>query len=297
MSRSIAAFPIIALFSVSSGLAQDAARPATAPIVLKGGPVDQSQAEAALRESPRHAEWVDVPFPAEPAAGAAAALKTWIVYPERADKAPVVIVIHEIFGMTDWVRATADQLAADGFIAIAPDLLSGRGPDGGATDSMNSEQARAAIRKLTPEEVALRLNAVRGYALKLPAAANKIACMGFCWGGSQSFRYASAQAGLDAAVVFYGTAPMKDEQPDRDVLSRIQCPVLGLYGGHDARVTATVPATDEAMRALTRSFEHHVYEGAGHGFVRQQLGSNDANIDAAKAAWGRTIVFLREHLE
>src|SRR5262249_43951516 len=161
------------------------------------------------------------------------------------DKAPVVIVIHEIFGMTDWVRATADQLAADGFIAIAPDLLSGMGPDGGATDSMKGDAVRDAVRKLTADEVVSRLNAVRPYALKLPAAAPKSACIGFCWGGSQSFRYATAQPGLGAAVVFYGTAPMKDQQPDKDALAKVGCPVQGHYGGNDARVTATVAATDE----------------------------------------------------
>jgi carboxymethylenebutenolidase len=217
------------------------------------------------------------------------------VYPERADKAPVVIVIHEIFGMTEWVRATADQLAADGFIAIAPDLLSGKGPGGGATDSMKAEEVRETIRKLTADEVASRLNAVRDVALKLPSAAPKVGCIGFCWGGSQSFQYAAAQSKLGAAVVFYGTAPMKDSKPDTDVLSKIQCPVLGLYGGNDARVTATVAATAEAMATLKKSFEQETYEGAGHGFVRQQ--SSAANTDAAKKAWSRTIAFLKKHLE
>ncbi len=298
--RSLLAFCIVALLPASACLAQGEAAPAApAPIEIKGGPVDQSLAAAFLTDSPRHAEWVDVPPPADPSAGvpAPAPIKTWIVYPERADKAPVVIVIHEIFGMTDWVRATADQLAADGFIAVAPDLLSGMGPDGGATDSMTTDKVRETIRTLTPEAVASRLNRVRDYALKLPAASAKSACIGFCWGGSQSFRYAAAQPGLQGAIVFYGTAPMKDNQPDTEVLSRIQCPVLGLYGGNDARVTTTVPATDQAMRTLSKSFEHHEYAGAGHGFVRQQLGTNGANIDAAKEAWSRTVGFLKKHLE
>lgn len=313
--RSITAFLSLALLLVSPGFAQEAPKaatpaapaqdaPKTAPAQseVKGGPVDQSRAAAILKDSPRHGEWVDVPLAAAARAGGAGAaaptLKTWIVYPERGDKAPVVIVIHEIFGMTEWVRATTDQLAADGFIAIAPDLLSGKGPSGGATDSMKTEDVREAIRKLAADEVSARLNAVREFAVKLPAAAPKVGCIGFCWGGSQSFRYAAAQpagAQLRAAVVFYGTAPMKDSKPDTEVLSKIQCPVLGLYGGNDARVTTTVAATDEAMRTLKKSFEHETYEQAGHGFVRQQSGA--ANTDAAKKAWGRTIAFLKKHLE
>ncbi len=295
-------YPLLACFAIalvtgSSSPAQQAATKAPAAVELKGGPVDQSGAEAVLKDSPRHGEWVDVAMPGAPGDDAGAATKTFIVYPERQDKAPIVIVIHEIFGMTDWVRATADQLAAAGFIAVAPDLLSGKGPGGGATDSMKAEDVRSTIRTLTPEEVVSRLNAVREYALKLPAAAPKSACMGFCWGGSQSFRYAAAQPGLGGAVVFYGTGPMKDQQPDKDILSKIQCPVLGLYGGNDARVTSTVQATDEAMRELKKSFEHHVYEGAGHGFVRQQSGAGTANADAARQAWALTVEFLRKHLE
>lgn len=197
-TRSIIACFILALFSTSPAFAQETPKPAPAPTPAapaqvapkaapasepKGKPVDQSQAAAVLKDSPRHGEWVDVPMAAgaEGAAGAASTpLKTWIVYPERADKAPIVIVIHEIFGMSEWVRATADQLAADGFIAIAPDLLSGKGPSGGATDSIKSSDVGEAIRKLTPEEVTSRLNAVRDFALKLPSAAQKVGCIGFC---------------------------------------------------------------------------------------------------------------------
>ena len=306
--RTIAAFFTVALLSLHASRAQEATKPvqgsqpvAPAKIELKGGPVDQSKAEAVLKDSPRHGEWVDVPMAgaakegAGEAGAATAPIKTWVVYPERADKAPVVIVIHEIFGMTEWVRATADQLAADGFIAIAPDLLSGKGPKGGATDSMKAEEVREAIRKLTPDEVSSRLNAVREFGLKLPSASQKVGCIGFCWGGSQSFRYACTQPKLGAAAVFYGTAPMKDSKPDTEVLSKAQCPVLGLYGGNDARVTATVAATGEAMGTLKKSFEQETYEGAGHGFVRQH--SSPANTDAAKKAWGRTVAFLKKHLE
>lgn len=267
-------------------------------------PPDQSMAERRLKESPRHGEWVDVALSSEESGGggsqstAAQKIKTWVVYPERKDKAPVVVVIHEIFGLTDWVRAVADQLAADGFIAVAPDLLSGKGPNGGGTESFEGDKVREAIRNLSNDEVAQRLNAVRDYGTKLPAAAPKTASIGFCWGGSASFNYAAAQLNLNAAVVYYGTGPAKDNKPDTEVLAKIKCPVLGFYGGNDARVTSTVESTAKAMADLKKRFTHHIYEGAGHGFLRQQLGNDDtANSDAASKAWAATIAFLRENLK
>jgi carboxymethylenebutenolidase len=257
-------------------------------------PADADGATQALLDSPRHGEWVDVPLAAATGAGAGASttIRTWISHPERADKAPVVIVIHEIFGLTEWVRAVADQLAAEGFIAVAPDLLSGKGPGGGGTESFTGDAVREAIRGLSVDEVVRRLDAVRAWAAKLPSATAKSATVGFCWGGSSSFSYASAQPGLSAAVVYYGTAPA-----DRDALARIACPVLGLYGGDDGRVTSTVEGTAAAMKELGRSFTPHVYLAAGHGFLRQRKGRDGANEGAAQEAWKETVGFLREHLE
>jgi carboxymethylenebutenolidase len=249
-------------------------------------PADEASAPAALRDSPRHGEWIDVASP-----GGGPAIKTWVVYPQRPDKAPVVVVIHEIFGLTDWVRGVADSLAAEGFIALAPDLLSGMGPGGGGTASFQGDAVREAIGKLKGEEVARRLDAVRAAGLALPSAASKSACIGFCWGGSSSFAYARAQPGLSAAVVYYGTAPQ-----DKEALRRIACPVLGLYGGDDARVTSTVQATATAMRELGKPFEQHVYAGAGHGFLRQQSGRDGANLKAAREGWRETIAFLQKNL-
>lgn len=264
-------------------------------------PADANGAMQALKASPRHGEWVHIALPADGNSAGAEAVKlhTWVVYPERKDKAPVVIVIHEIFGMTDWVRAVADQLAAEGFIAIAPDLLSGKGPDGGGTESFAGDSVRDAIRKLSDDEVAQRLNVVRSYAVALPAAASKTASIGFCWGGSASFSYAARQPALNAAVVYYGTAPVKDNLPDKATLAKIACPVLGLYGGHDDRVTSTVAATAAAMTDLKKSFASHVYAGAGHGFLRQQSGGEreGANLAAAQQAWVETIAFLKKSLE
>jgi carboxymethylenebutenolidase len=238
-----------------------------------------------LKTSPRHGEYVDVKVP-----GAPAPIKTWVVYPERKDKAGVVIVIHEIFGLSDWIRGVADQLAEDGFIAVAPDLLSGKGPNGGGTAELG-EGAREAIRTLTPQEVESGLNAVREYAVKLPAANGKSATVGFCWGGSASFAYATRQPALNAAVVYYGGSPQ-----DPASYAAIKAPVLGLYGGNDARVNATIPTAEEQMKKVGVRYQPHTFEGAGHGFLRQQDGQNGANLKATEQAWPLTIAFLRQHL-
>jgi len=250
-----------------------------------GLPPGENQAKDVLNKSPRHGEWVDIAVP-----GAKTPLKSYIVYPERKDKAPVVIVIQEIFGLTDWIRSVADQLAADGFIAIAPDLLSGHGPNGGGTEAFaDRQEVMRAVRDLKHDEVVADLNAVRDYGLKLPAASGKSATIGFCWGGGESFAYAAAQPKLDAAVVCYGVPP------PRDAMEKIEAPVLGLYGGNDARITSTVDPTAAEMKRLGKSYTPHVYDGAGHGFLRAQDGQNGANLKAAEQAWPATIDFLRQH--
>ena len=250
-------------------------------------PPGNEQAKPRLNTSPRHGEWINVKVP-----GSDQPVKTWIVYPERSTRAPVVIVIHEIYGLTDWIRSVADQLAADGFIALAPDVLSGKGPDGGDTDSFGSRDAVVgAMRKLSREEVTIRLNAIRDYGIKLPAATEKFGSIGFCWGGSTSFAYATAQPELNAAVVYYGTAP------DAAGLGKINAPVLGFYGGDDARVNAGIPAAETGMKDLGKSYEHHIYEGAGHGFLRAQDDRDGANMRATQQAWPRTVAFFRQHLE
>lgn len=216
-------------------------------------------------------------------------MRTWISYPERADKAPVVLVIHEIFGLSDWVRALADQLARDGFIAVVPDLLTGLGPNGGGTESFPSrDSVVAAIRRITPELVAGRLDAARAWATALPAANGRSATMGFCWGGAISFEYAAERPDLDAAVVYYGGSP------DSASLLGLRVPVLGLYGGDDARVNASIePAKRVLAGAKLRLYQSRTFDGAGHGFLRQQSGRDGANLRAAKAAWPLTLTFLR----
>lgn len=247
---------------------------------------------AALAGSPRHGEWVDIVVP-----GTTTKLKTWVVYPERSDKAGVVLVVHEIFGMTDWVRAVTDQLAADGFIAIAPDLLSGMGPNGGGTDSLG-QNVQATIRQITPEDQAKKLDAVRDYAIKLPSANGKYGVVGYCWGGAAVFSYAVRQPGLSAGVAYYGQAPLVNgNTPDKEALAKIKAPILGLYGGNDARITANVEPLKGVMKELGKSYDPHVFENAGHGFLRQQTGQDGANMKASQAAWPLTVEFFRAHLK
>jgi carboxymethylenebutenolidase len=268
----------VVLLAVSNLLAQDQAK----AVDLPGS--DQTAGDR-LKSSSRHGEWVDVKMP-----GSDTKIKTWVVYPERKDKAGVVIVIHEIFGMTDWVRSVADQLAAEGFIAVAPDLLSGMGPNGGGTESLGNNVGQT-IRNLSADEQAKRLDAVRDYAIALPSANGKSASIGFCWGGTASFSYATRQPKLNAAAVYYGTAPGKD------ALTKIECPVIGCYGGNDNRVTSTVDGTTKAMEELHKTYTPHIYEGAGHGFLRQQGGQNGANLKAAQEAWPATIALFKKSLE
>jgi carboxymethylenebutenolidase len=213
----------------------------------------------------------------------------WVVYPERSDKAPVVLVIHEIFGLSDWIRSVTDQLAADGFIAIAPDFFSGKAPDGKGSRALTADQARGLIPSLKMAEIEARLDAAARYGTSLPAATKEFGVVGYCWGGGISFAYATEQPELDAAVVYYGTSPATE------TLAKVRAPVLGLYGGDDARVNATVPAAEAELKRLGKRFEVETYAGAGHGFLRQQDG-RAANKAAAEKAWPRTVEFLRQAL-
>lgn len=218
----------------------------------------QDWAKARLEKSPRHQEWVDVKYGNR-------TVSSFIVYPEVKRRATAVVVIHEINGLTDWVQSLTDQLAEAGYIAIAPDLLSGMAPKGGGTSELAADRNAVgqAIRALPPDQVTADLNAVADYVSKLPAANGKVAVGGFCWGGSQTFRFATYRPNLKAAFVFYGSGPETKEE-----LARIKAPVEGFYAGNDARINATLPKTIEMMKELGKKYEPVTYEGAGHGFMR-----------------------------
>ena len=238
-----------------------------------------------LAKSPRHGEYAMIKT------GPSDSVRAWVVYPERSTKAPVVVVVHEIFGLSAWVRGVADQLAADGFIAIAPDLLTGKLPPVPGTDTVAAQAATAAVRALRSEDVQRQIAAVGQYGMSLPAAEKRYGVVGFCWGGSAAFASAvMSPAGQGAAVVYYGSSPATES------LASVKVPVLGLYGGEDARVGATVPPADSAMKALGKRFEPHTFAGAGHGFLRQQEGQGGANLAAAQKAWPLTVSFFRSTL-
>jgi carboxymethylenebutenolidase len=253
-------------------------------------PGTAEHADRALKESSRHGEWADVKL------ADGGVLKSWVVYPERAQKAGVVLVIHDIRGMSDIARAMGDQLAQDGFIAIIPDFLSGKGPNGGGTDTLGQDVGKT-IQTLTPDDVNARLNAAMEYGKKLPASNGKTGVIGFCWGGARSFGYAAAQSALNAAVVYYGDAPGSSDNTQETALANVKAPVLGLYAGNDARIGATVPGTEAAMKKLGESYEVHTYDGAGHGFMFAQAGAGGANLKAAQESWPVVLQFFRKHLQ
>ncbi len=237
----------------------------------------QDWAKARLEKSPRHLEWMKVKQGNRE-------VNCFIAYPEVKDKATAVLVIHEIFGLSDWVCGVCDQLAEAGYIAIAPDLLSGMGPGGGGTAELGGpDGARKVIGTLKPDQITADLNAVAAYVTKLPAANGRLVVGGFCWGGAQTFRYATNSKDVKAAFVFYGTPP---EAAD---MAHITCPVYGFYAENDARVTSTVDSATKEMKAAGKTYDPVIYKGAGHGFMRSGE-SPDASADDKKAradAWKR----------
>ncbi|HUD22362.1 MAG TPA: dienelactone hydrolase family protein [Acidobacteriaceae bacterium] len=246
--------------------------------------VAQDWAKATLEKSPRHREYVAIKHGDR-------TVQAFVVYPEVSQKAPVVLMIHEIFGLSDWAKEMADEIAAQGYIVIAPDLLYGYGPKGGGTDAYPGQDAvTKAVSALDPAVVTADLDAAADYGKKLPSANGKLFVAGFCWGGGKSFDFAAHRRDLSAAFVFYGTPPADD------ALKNITAPVYGLYAGNDARITATVPATTAAMKAAGKKYESVIYDGAGHGFMRagEDPASNPANKTARTEGFKRLIALLNQ---
>lgn len=232
-----------------------------------------------LNSSPRHADWLDIK-------SGERTIKAFVAYPERKDKAPAVLVISEIFGLTDWVRSLCDELAENGVIAIAPDLLGGQKFE-------DVDAARKAISALPEEQVKADLNATSEYLLtKVPACSGTLAVCGFCWGGGVTFAYANDNAKLKAAYSFYGAAA---DSPDK--VKNIACPVYGFYAENDERVNATIPKAEELMKAAGKTYEPVIYKGAGHGFMRSGEPTNpavrEADRKARDEAWARWKTLLK----
>ena len=244
----------------------------------------QDWARQQVDKSPRHREWVTVKYGSR-------SVETFVDYPESPDKTPVVLVIHEIFGHTDWVEDVADEFAAAGYIAVAPDLLSGMAPNGGRTKDFDASRVGEAIGKLSPDQITADLNAAADYAKKLPAFNGKLFVAGFCWGGGQSFRFATNRPDLTAAFVFYGPPP------EQAAMAAIKAPVYGFYAGNDARIDATIPDATSEMKQAGKVYEPVVYDGAGHGFMR--AGDDPAgtapNKKAREDSWVRLKTLLKKY--
>src|SRR5271170_1220171 len=242
----------------------------------------QDWAKARLDASPRHHEYVNLKHGDR-------TVQAFVVYPEVKTKAPVIVLIHEIFGLSDWAKEMADELAGQGFIVVAPDLLTGFGPNGGGSDAFPSMDATTkAVSGLDAAVVNADLDAASDYAKKIPAGNGKIATVGFCWGGSKSFAFATHRKDLSAAFVFYGTGPSD--------VTTIAAPVYGFYAGNDARVGATIPATTEAMKAAGKKYEPVTYEGAGHGFMRageDPTNTVPGNKSAREQGFTRMVTLLK----
>lgn len=246
----------------------------------------QPWAKAALAKSPRHQEWIEVHHDGR-------TVRCFVVYPEVSGRVPAVLLIHEIFGLTDWAKEETDEVAAAGYIAIMPDLLSGEGPKGGGTEAFDQGDVSAvtsAVSQLNPDQVLADLDAAADYITQQPACDGRLFVAGFCWGGGKSFAYATHRPKLTAAFVFYGPPPPAED------MAHITCPVYGFYAGNDARISLTVPGTKQAMADAGKKYESVIYPGAGHGFMRAGDSANpDAtapNRNARNAAWQRWVITL-----
>jgi carboxymethylenebutenolidase len=245
---------------------------------------DTPTAAARLETTPRHDEWVQIE-------SAGRTLHAYVVYPQVSRLADTVVIIHENRGLTDWVRSVADRLAGEGFIAIAPDFLSGAAPNGGRTSDFPSQDAaREGISKLPREQVMEDLGKAAAYIRSLPSASGKLTVAGFCWGGARTFDFANVGDRISASFVFYGTGPAADES-----VQGIDGPVYGFYGGDDQRVNATIDATAAAMQKNGKRFDPVIYPGAGHAFMRlgEEPDASEANRKAHDEAWARWLALLR----
>ena len=252
--------------------------------IYAGADSHANSAKEQLEKSPRHGEWVKI------STESGREVSAFIVFPEVTENATSVIVIHEIFGLTDWIRQVGDELAKAGFVAICPDFLSGMGPNGGGTDSFGDGNVRRAIRDLEPDQITTDLKATMKYVRDLPSTTDAVAVSGFCWGGRQSFSFATNDNSLKAAFVFYGSPP------DAAALGKITCPVYGFYGENDNRINSTIESTKEAAASAGITYEPVIYSGVGHGFLRRGMAAeaSETQKTVTSEAWERWVNLLNK---
>lgn len=217
-----------------------------------------------------------------------------------------LIVIHEVWGLQSHTKSIADRLAKEGYVVIAPNLLSEIGITEELAGSLAEElfdperrtQAQPKIRELmTPmqapgfgEKTIARVRQCFEYLIARPELKEKIGVIGFCFGGTYSFSLAVHEPRLKIAIPFYGHADFTSEE-----LSNISCPVLAFYGENDERLMEALPELKDNMKKAGVNFRAEVYKNAGHAFF------NDTNRfayneGAAKDAWDKTISFLSDNL-
>ena len=297
----------------ASGLSVTASVAPTQGQGIAGVPPSANSARARLAASPRHGEWVKIPY----GEGSSDSLMAWIVYPSNRNRAPVVVVVHEIFGLQTWVRGVADQVAADGFIAIAPDFLS-RARGGPSNIELTGDSARNLIASVDPAQRNRVITAAANYAMMQPAAEPRYAVIGYCWGGSTTFMHAAhgGVRGFSGGVAFYGLGYLSGGRPatnstpairgtvNADSMAKINAPIMLLNGSQDARIGSAMPQLDSLMKALGKDYSGTNYEGATHGFLREQDDPKEprneaeerANVAASRDGWAKAIAFLRKNL-
>ena len=236
--------------------------------------------------SPQESQAAGVDSTAVKYPGEGATLEGYLSRPKGGGPYPAVLLIHENRGLNEHIRDVARRLAAQGYVVLAVDQLSRKG---GTASFANPDAAREAFGTLNDDQVVQDLDAAYQYLQSNQAVRkDRVAVMGFCWGGQRSFLYATANPNLKAAVVFYGTTPTEEK------MANIKCPVLGNYGETDTRVTSGVPKTEEAMKRLGKSFDSKIYPGAAHAFFNDT--GQAYNEAAAKDAWARSLAFLKKNL-
>jgi carboxymethylenebutenolidase len=218
----------------------------------------------------------------------AAEMSAYLSRPKKEGKYPAVIVIHGNSGTSPYDQDVARRLAKEGYVAIAPDLLSRAGRTEKFADR---EEARKMLAQIKREDISRDLDAGFAYLEKLSfVRADRIGVVGFCWGGGHAFMMATRLPKLRAAAVFYGRNP-----DPLDLVKNIQAELLVAHGGTDVNLTRRVPELEAALKQYDKRYEVKIYPGAGHAF-HNDTSARSYHAEAARAAWERTLALFRRAL-